>query len=629
MKSKNTILFDYKLLMMITTVLLLSLFNNKLYAQGTTIVGGSAAEIEDYPWQVALVRAGNYTAKSVQFCGGSIINEEWILTAAHCLDDFSNANEISIAYGMGSLEEDDNTISYVEVEAFYLHPNYDDQSQDNDIALIKLASPIPTGATAQIISYATSNTTDIEADGYSSYVTGWGNMSGEDGGSDFPDQLMAAEVPVVSNTRANRNNSYGGAITDGMLVAGFMDGGIDACQGDSGGPLAAQDADGKWVQIGVVSWGYGCARANYPGVYARVSYYQDWIEGYLGVPEGDTTDGSDDAEDSGGTDDNSGGYDPDNDCVAEELSNMTDGADLLVDLPENGSGYCAGNNSYQDLAVFERFDVGGARLLENVGFGVHIAKDGDAASNVTIQVLGDNNGQPDPNNVILQSLAPLANLQSGYINGFSFDGVEVPATFYVGIAFSYDAGDTLVLYTSDAGENNYAFTQASDGSFMPFFEETNWNRSRTILIRATVACLEGDTTADEDDTAADNGDGTDDDTITDNGDATGDDDDTSADNGNEGDDTTNEDDGVATFIIEEEGFSFNIYPNPADYFIAINATGEIYGAQVFIYNILGEMVMQVNPNQARYIDITNFNRGLYFVNITNGYESYTKQFIVE
>jgi secreted trypsin-like serine protease len=204
---------------MIAAVLLLSLFNNKSYAQGTTIVGGSAVEIEDYPWQVALVQAGNYTLRSAQFCGGSIINEEWILTAAHCLDQFDNANQISIAYGMGSLEEDDNTISYAEVEAFYLHPNYDDQSQDNDIALIKLASPIPTGATAEVISYATTNTTDLEADGYSSYVSGWGNMSGEDGGSDFPDQLMAAEVPVVSNNRANRNNSYAGAIKDGMLVA--------------------------------------------------------------------------------------------------------------------------------------------------------------------------------------------------------------------------------------------------------------------------------------------------------------------------------------------------------------------------------------------------------------------------
>jgi len=591
-----TICKDTQRLVILIYFLMATLLPFNTLAQGSSVVGGEAVDIEDYPWQVALVQAGNFTARSAQFCGGSIIDQEWILTAAHCLDQFTNANQIEIAYGISSLKESDNTINYIGVEAFYLHPNYNSQTQDNDIALIKLDGPIPLGAKVEVISYATSNHSSLEVDGYNSFVTGWGNRTGQEGASDYPNQLHGAQVPVISNNRANNYYVYNGAITSGMLVAGYLEGGIDACQGDSGGPLAAQDENGNWVQIGVVSWGYGCARANYPGVYARVSHYQDWIESYLLE-----NDNSDD-QDSDSTDES----------CEEVLNNLSDNTEIIVDYPQNGSGYSAGNNSYGDLGVYEQFVLDEEHFLKKISFAVYKAKDGASASNVTIQVLGDENGLPNANDIILQSLVPMSSFAEGYINSFSFDeSISVNGTFYVGLRFSYDTGDTLVLYTGNTGQTNTAYTLYSDGSFAAFSDDGAWGRYRALAITTTLTCSD---TSNTDDTSNDD---TDDNSNTDDTDSTGND--------------QSDNDDVVTNVSDpaQLDFSFSLYPNPVHQYLNLDISGKLEGANIYIYNILGDLVDQMHLDQNVGIDVSNYQSGLYFMNISNSVHSITKQFSVE
>jgi secreted trypsin-like serine protease len=237
--------------------------------QSTNIVGGQPAEQGEWGWQV-LVRPGNY------LCGGSLIAAEWVLTAAHCLYDNTDhpfpAITIDVTLGethRGKLEGTEQILTVAEV---FVHPQYNAWSNDNDIALLRLVTPALLNAAVAFVPLLTNAEETLVAEGQSATVTGWGTTT-EGGNSSTT--LMEVSLPVVSNDECNR--SYG-IITDNMLCAGLAEGGVDSCQGDSGGPLVVADEEGSWYLAGVVSFGYGCARADYYGVYTRVSQYVEWIE---------------------------------------------------------------------------------------------------------------------------------------------------------------------------------------------------------------------------------------------------------------------------------------------------------------------------------------------------------------
>uniref|UniRef100_A0A3P9AXH9 Zgc:100868 n=1 Tax=Maylandia zebra TaxID=106582 RepID=A0A3P9AXH9_9CICH len=152
------------------------------------------------------------------------------------------------------------------------HPNYNSGTNDNDVCLLRLSSPVTFNNYISPVCLAASDS--IFYSGVNSWVTGWGNI-GEGVSLPSPQNLMEVEVPVVGNRQCNCD--YGvGSITDNMICAGLSAGGKDSCQGDSGGPMVSKQS-GRWIQAGVVSFGEGCARPNLPGVYARVSQYQTWI----------------------------------------------------------------------------------------------------------------------------------------------------------------------------------------------------------------------------------------------------------------------------------------------------------------------------------------------------------------
>lgn len=247
------------------------------------IVGGQEADPGEWPWQVALVRKGDSPFNG-QFCGGSIIDRNWVLTAAHCVDT-SAPGDLDIIAGIHDLRVPDPNIARVAISQIIVHPGWNDATKDNDIALLKLASAVPARAgsgTTLPIAFANLAPSFIgNLTGTISTVTGWGNR--DPNGNDFPDRLYEVQVPIISNVECG--GSYNN-LTDNMLCAGYPQGGKDSCQGDSGGPLVIYDNSAKkWVQVGIVSFGVGCAQPDFPGVYARLSRYASWITSYVNPPQ--------------------------------------------------------------------------------------------------------------------------------------------------------------------------------------------------------------------------------------------------------------------------------------------------------------------------------------------------------
>lgn len=236
------------------------------------IVGGTNANIQDYPWHVALL-----SVNGQQFCAGTVLSEYWILTAAHC----GTPNRIRA----GVTNRTDNTGQDRFIVQKINHPNY--TPYKNDISLILLQTPLDlSGPNVKAIPVITQA---HAADGYTdagvmAVITGWGALYQ---GGPSSNILQVAELPIVSNEDAVNIGGYNPTqITPDMLCAGYLGvGGIDACQGDSGGPLVIPDPGSPlgYSVAGVTSWGTGCAQPQYPGVWARVSYFETWITGHTGL----------------------------------------------------------------------------------------------------------------------------------------------------------------------------------------------------------------------------------------------------------------------------------------------------------------------------------------------------------
>ena len=243
------------------------------------IVGGQEADPGEWPWQVALVLANgdNYNG---QFCGGTIIAADWVLTAAHCITEWDpdpdlTPGDLDVVAGIHDLMTPDAGFVRVDVAEIIVHSGWNNATHDNDIALLRLATPIPERAAAagQLpIQYATLPAASIgDLAGATTTVTGWGTRI--PGASDRPERLYEVALQVIAN--ADCASAYSN-LTDNMLCAGVPGGGKDSCQGDSGGPMVYNDS-GQWRLVGVVSFGVGCGLPDYPGVYARVTRYIDWI----------------------------------------------------------------------------------------------------------------------------------------------------------------------------------------------------------------------------------------------------------------------------------------------------------------------------------------------------------------
>lgn len=307
--------------------------NNLLY-----IVGGDEVEDDSFwPWSVAIYELDPLNGQKAFICSGSLISDKYILTAAHCIQqsrfDTLDANEVFLK--IAAVRLDDDKAHFYQVEKVFVHPEYSVDRKANDIALLRLMRGQRLPPRARPICLPSHVASRIDFTNQQVTIIGWGKtnamqgneptrlIDAEDGGvqqqqevvessqlkdniatngsisnsaatsgsgpSQANDTLLQAQVRVTSTDQCNRNYSKLEIswlnIDEHFLCASDPQGKKDACQGDSGGPmmwnnqqeLVHSSAPEKWYQLGLVSFGHGCANSQYPGVYTRISYYMPWI----------------------------------------------------------------------------------------------------------------------------------------------------------------------------------------------------------------------------------------------------------------------------------------------------------------------------------------------------------------
>ncbi|XP_054158034.1 proclotting enzyme-like [Oppia nitens] len=235
-------------------------------SENTRIIGGALANPKDWIWMAALL----LKSQTQPYCGGALVTNQHILTAAHCLKDLT-PEDIIIRLGAYdfSASADPEAQDFV-VDYFKIHPKYNRQTYDNDMAIVKLRTKTRFTDSVKPICLPQKNRNYA---GQLALVTGWGHTTFN--GKNSP-KLRQVSLPVWNNTACD--SVFSTAITDQMLCAGNPAGGKDSCQGDSGGPLMITGPNKRWMIIGVVSWGVNCGRPNSPGVYSRVSRFIDWVQ---------------------------------------------------------------------------------------------------------------------------------------------------------------------------------------------------------------------------------------------------------------------------------------------------------------------------------------------------------------
>lgn len=293
------------------------------------VLGGEVAEPGAWPWQVALIRSSRDTLFEGQYCGGSLVTRQWVMTAAHCVYDENedgslkalDPSELQVLVGTNLLMQ--NSGELIGAARIFAHPDYDPVAIDNDIALIELSRPpdVPDVATVQLP--AASIEEQLAAPGAPATVTGWGRM--QDG--QFPVDLRQVQIAILSREDCNRSvvearasaakesfaaarealrvdesaadqawqmllSATPGPISQTMVCSGSYAGGQGSCNGDSGGPLVVKLPDGSFVQVGIVSWGFtsetdehSCNVEASFSAFTRVAKFEDWIRSIvLGDP---------------------------------------------------------------------------------------------------------------------------------------------------------------------------------------------------------------------------------------------------------------------------------------------------------------------------------------------------------
>ncbi|XP_071805784.1 trypsin-2-like [Asterias amurensis] len=237
---------------------------------GSLIVGGHESVAHSRPYQVAILQS----TKNF-FCGGTLVHPNWVISGAQC-SLFGDGSKGHVGLGYHNIKQHDGPNQQFIQGTWIIHSQYGQgsHSMDNDIALIHLDTPASMNSDVQAIGIASSE----PKTGTELLVSGWGSTHPSIW--ERPDKLQ--EAILFKNSPEDCKNAYGSTvISDNMFCASVQGGTKDSCRGDSGGPIVsnfAADSHQAGVQLdGIISWGYGCAKASHPGVYTKISNYCDWI----------------------------------------------------------------------------------------------------------------------------------------------------------------------------------------------------------------------------------------------------------------------------------------------------------------------------------------------------------------
>ncbi|XP_012250668.2 trypsin-1-like [Athalia rosae] len=233
------------------------------------IVGGNITELHEFPWMASFTKRGKF------YCAGSLISKKHILTAAHCLEGF-NTEDIHIVLGDHNRASREDTVVRRRIKSAQIHENFDPYSYNNDIALVELDKPVQFNGI--IRPACLPDNRPIDYAGSMAVVAGWGRTGERESVSD---SLRKVDLPILSDEECRMAGYDKKRLTENMFCAGYLEGQRDACQGDSGGPLHIVGSYGHLEVIGIVSWGRGCARPQFPGIFTKLTNYLGWLRDHL------------------------------------------------------------------------------------------------------------------------------------------------------------------------------------------------------------------------------------------------------------------------------------------------------------------------------------------------------------
>ncbi|XP_043935039.1 chymotrypsinogen A-like [Protopterus annectens] len=224
------------------------------------IVNGEDAVPGSWPWQVSL-----QDAAGKHYCGGSLVNSQWVVTAAHC----TVKSDHLVVLGEHDFSSSDEPVQKVGISWILTHPDWNIFTKNNDLTLLKLKTRVT--ITSRISPVCLAKSSQEFPGGMTCVTTGWGNTRFDI--NTPPDRLQQTALPLLTNTECQMH--WGSKISDLMICAGAA--GSTSCMGDSGGPLVCEK-DNTWFLVGVVSWGSTTCSTSKPTIYTRVAEFEEWLD---------------------------------------------------------------------------------------------------------------------------------------------------------------------------------------------------------------------------------------------------------------------------------------------------------------------------------------------------------------